>query len=428
MSATANFAEEEISQPLTHSTLAFLVGFFASSRISIVLFTTRILGTEPSTGAAISIVLNVLLLTFVWFDVFGSSRRTFRTILRLPSVRWVLAFILFSGCSLIWSETVSLQNSLAYWGDLVADVAIVFLLLRTREITVVSHSLMKGFITSTCCLAVVAWLMPTQADLRLGDEDFFNTNQIGNLCALSIFLAQYLMRRKEGRWGLATFFLIITLLRSLSKTTLVAFFVSEIYLVLRDRSMSRRTKVLLMIAAVLLILVFWGLFESYYDIYTVDSNQAETLTGRTAIWLFVLNSMVDHPWNLWIGHGFDSMWKVIPPFGPDRFEPRHAENELLQQFYAYGAVGIILFIGLYGSLYRQIRKMVRSPTKMLFLSLMLFIVVRGLAEAESFDLLLPLWFIVLMGTLADHENIAVQEMAILSPVAPHYPYNSPQRI
>jgi O-antigen ligase len=256
---------------------------------------------------------------------------------------------------------------------------------------------MKGFVVSTCCLAVIAWIMPAQADLRLGDEEFFNTNQIGNLCATAIFLAQYLSRRKAGRWGFAIFLLALTLLRSLSKTTIVAFLISESFLIIADRSISRKTKILLTVAVVLVILVFWGLFEAYYDIYTNAGNQAETLTGRTAIWAYSLDAALEQPL---IGHGFDSMWKVVPPFGPEKFEARHAENELLTQFYAFGIVGVCLLIGIYGSLYRQIRRL-QGPVKIVLLSLLLFVVVRGLAEAEPFDLLLPLWSIVLISLLVE---------------------------
>ena len=309
----------------------------------------------------------------------------------------------------------------AYWCGMAADVAIVALLLRTGSITGVSHSLIKGFLWSTCCLALIAWIMPAQPDLRLGDEEFFNTNQIGNLCAFAILLAQYLMRRKDGKWGLATAFLALTLVRSLSKTTIVAFLLSEAFILIQDRSISRKTKVLLMTTAVIVILVFWGLFEAYYDIYTSAGNQAETLTGRIAIWAYVLNALPEHPW---IGHGFDSLWKVVPPFGSDRFEARHAENEVLQQFYVYGAMGIVMLAGLYGSVYRQIRKLPRGPVRVVFLSILLFVVIRGLAEAEPFDLLLPLWFIVLIGTLMGCPETAEQEVRIISaPAGPDLIYS-----
>ena len=417
MNSQIDIAEEQNVGSSEGSGLAFAVGFFFSLRISIVLFCVRILGMEPSTGSEISLALNLFLLGLVCFDSLGFGRRTFGSILQLPSVRWVLTFLIFSCCSLAWSEAASVPNSAAYWGGMFTDVAIVVLLLRGRSVTEASHSLMKGFIWSTCCLALVAWIMPVQSDLRLGDEDFFNTNQIGNLCAFAILLAQYLMRRKEGKWGLAIFFLAITLFRSLSKTTLVAFLVSEGFLMIQDRSIRRETKILLMIALTLLIFVFWGLFEAYYDIYTTAGNQAETLTGRTAIWLYVLNAVSDHPWNLWIGHGFDSMWHVIPLFAGGQFEARHAENELLQQLYAYGIAGIVMLGLIYGSLYRQIRRLPRSPLKIVFFSIVLFVVVRGIAEADPFDLLLPLWAIVLFSMLVDNAKMTEHEMSPISPSA-----------
>jgi exopolysaccharide production protein ExoQ len=399
MQGSPNVAQAE------YNGIALAVGFYFSFRLSIVLFSVRILGLEPSAGTALSLALDLLLLGLVCFNLLGLTDTSLRTMLRLSTVRWVLAFLVVSFCSLAWSETASLPNSTAYWLGLAVDVAIITLLLRSPSMTSVAHSLMKGFIWSTCFLALVAWVMPAQSDLRLGDEQFFNTNEIGNLCAFTIFLAQYLMRRKDGKWGLVTFFLVITLIRSLSKTTLAAFLLSEGFLIIGDNSMSRRAKILLSMATLLLGIVFWRLFAAYYDVYTSAGNQVETLTGRTAIWFYVLNALFDHPWSLWIGHGFDAWWKVVPPFG-DNFEARHAENELLQQLYAYGVLGILLLVGLYASLCRQVRKLPRSPVRVLFLSLLLFIVIRGLAEADSFDLLLPLWSIVLISILAEHERNA----------------------
>lgn len=398
-------------QPPASSAMAFAIGFFFSCRAIIPLFSVRVLGTEPRTGAEVSLALTFFLLGLVCFHSLGPGSRSLRSILGLSSSRWVLVFLTFSACSLAWSETVSLSTSLAYWCGMAADVAIVVLLLRSGSTTGVSHSLMKGFVWSTCCLALIAWIMPAQPDLRLGDEEFFNTNQIGNLCAFAILLAQYLMRRKDGKWGLATAFLTLTLVRSLSKTTIVAFLLSEAFVLIQDRSISRKTKLLLMTAAVLIILVFWGLFEAYYDIYTSGGNQAETLTGRIAIWAYVVNALPEH---LWIGHGFDSLWKIVPPFGPDRFEARHAENEVLQQLYVYGAMGLVMLAGLYSSVYRQIRKLPRSPVRVVFLSILLFVVARGLAEAEPFDLLLPLWFIVLIGTLMSCPETVRQEVAVVA--------------
>ena len=96
---------------------------------------------------------------------------------------------------------------------------------------------------------------------------------------------------------------------------------------------------------------------------------------------------------------------MIPPFGSDQFETWHAHNELLQQFYAYGVVGVVLLIGIYGSFYRQIRRVSRPELKTLFLGLIVFIVIRGLGDTERFDLSMPLWSIALLSlTLAALEK------------------------
>jgi O-antigen ligase len=146
------------------------------------------------------------------------------------------------------------------------------------------------------------------------------------------------------------------------------------------------------------IVVSWGLFEAYYGIYTNAGNQATTLTGRTAIWAYCLTEAVEHPW---IGHGFDSLWKVAPAFSNGEFEARHAENEVLQQFYAYGVAGVVVLAGVYGSLYARVRKLHQGSIRVTLVSLLLFIVIRGFAEAEPFDLLLPLWSVVMIAALAD---------------------------
>jgi exopolysaccharide production protein ExoQ len=385
-----------VDQSEVGSWLAFAVGFYLSLRWVFTLFFVRVLGAEPRTGPVASLVVGLLLLGVVVFSSVGGTRTWEWK--RIAPLRWVVLFLVVSACSFAWTEAVDRTSSFAYWLGMASDVATVALLLQGRPVVRTAQSLMKGFIWSTCFLAVVAWLMPLQEDLRLGDYDYFNTNQIGALCAFSILLAQYLMRRKDGRWTWVIGFLSVTLLRSLSKTTIAAFVVAEVFLLIQDRSVSRRTKALLTTAVVVAVLAFWGLFEAYFDIYSNAGNQAETLTGRLGIWAWVADAITE---KVWFGHGFDALWKVMPPFGADQFEARHAENEILQQLYAYGVVGVAMLCGLYWSFYRQIRKLARGPVRVVLTSLLLYVLVRGLAEAEPFDVLLPLWAIVLFSVLIE---------------------------
>jgi O-antigen ligase len=187
---------------------------------------------------------------------------------------------------------------------------------------------------------------------------------------------------------------------------LIAFLASELLLLFISTTIRRRTKIMIVAAGATVLAAFSGLIAAYYEVYSNAGNQAETLTGRIGIWAFILDRSLERPW---FGHGFDSVWKVIPPFGSDQFEAWHAHNELLQQFYAYGVVGIALFIGIYGSFYLQVRRVSRPELKPILLGLIVFIVIRGLGDTERFDLSLPLWSIALLSLMLATLNRAIEE-------------------
>jgi exopolysaccharide production protein ExoQ len=375
---------------------AWLVGFFFAFRLFIMLLSVWILGTDPQTGVGIGLVLNFAMLGLVVFSGFGGERNGETGMLRMGPVRWAIFFIGFSCCSLLWSGTASLAAAVVFWCAMAADSAMVLLLLRSRPAAEVAPSLMKGYVCGASLIAIIAWLLPAQPDLRLGYADLLGPNQIGFLCGFAFFFAQYLVRGRGGIWTVAMVLLGVTLIRSLSKTTIIALLVSQAFVLLQDRSISRRTKVVTVLGALFVVLVFWSLLSSYYDVYINAGNQSESLTGRVGLWAVFLGEIAQQPW---IGHGFHSVWKVIPPLGPEQFEARHAHNEFLQQLYAYGVVGVIMLVGLYGSFLRQVRRMERGSMRTFFLSLLLFVAIRGLADTEPFDLSLPLWAIILFSTL-----------------------------
>jgi O-antigen ligase len=235
-------------------------------------------------------------------------------------------------------------------------------------------------------------------DLRPGNDDFFSPNAIAFICAFGVFLAQ-LLGRSNRSWNLAAIFLAITLLRTLSKTTIVAFTAGEALLLFRDSAITRRKLLAIVFGAGVVVAAFWRLIQAYFDVYTTTGNQAETLTGRVGIWDYVFERSLEQPW---IGHGFHSFRNVIPNFGP--FEPWHAHNELLQLFYAYGAVGILLFFMVYGSFYLQIRRFRLPNYKAFFYGVLLFIAIRGLGDTDRFELTLPFGFVFLFSSLMLHLN------------------------
>jgi exopolysaccharide production protein ExoQ len=380
--------------------LPAVIGFFFSFRLFILLLAVRVFQADPQTGAGVSLCINYLLLVVVAFESIGPAPRTLTSITRLPCYFWVRLFLGFSAVSLAWSVTASLSAAVAFWCAMAADLVMVVLLLRTRPIVAMSSALMKGYIYASCCIALIAWILPAQSDLRLGDEKLLGPNQIGYACAFAIFLAQYLIlvRRDQGYWKISVSLLAITLLRCLSKTTIIAFVVGQAILLIWDKSISRKSKTKIILAAALVIAMTSGLLVSYYDVYTNTGDQSGTLTGRTGIWLYILLEALDRPW---FGHGFHSVWKVIPPFGADQFEARHAHNELLQQFYTYGVAGVFILIGIYCSFYRQVRRLPPSSLKTLMFGLLVFALVRGIADTEPFDLSFPLWAIAMFSAIME---------------------------
>jgi exopolysaccharide production protein ExoQ len=390
MIARAQTMDISTSQCQQMMLMPAVTGFYLASRLSI---SYLFFQSDPQTGAMVSLCLNLLLLVILAFHSFGPAPTSPASTLAVPSIRWVAAFLAFSCCSLLWSATVSVPVAFAYWCGMAADVAMVVLLLRTGPADAMPSALIKGYVVGACFVACVAWLSTPMQDLRPGNDEFFSPNAIGFTCAFAAFLAQLLGQSKR-RWNLLAAFLSISLLRSLSKTTIAAFAVGEAFVLLRDRSITRRSKIAIVALATGVIAAFWPLVEAYYEVYTNAGNEAETLTGRVGIWGFVLERSLEQPW---IGHGFHSFRNVIPPFGT--FEAWHAHNEILQQFYAYGAVGLLLLIGLYGSFYRQVHHLSPSPRKILFLGLLLFIVIRGLGDTERFDLSFPLWSVALISLM-----------------------------
>jgi O-antigen ligase len=399
--ASLSFGEAAHSASL----LAGAAGFFFSARPIFVLVSAKWLniGTEPGVAAAFG--LGFVLLLLASLQAYGEGTESLGWVWKIGVMRWVALFLAFSCCSLLWTAAASRGASFLYWCALAFDVITVLALFRGHDAETAAHSLMAGFVWGSCVLSAIAWMMPVAADLRLGNLDYFNTNQIGNLCALAVFLCSLLAQRERGRWRLPALFLTVTLIRSLSKSTLVAFAAAQAYRLMRDSGMSRAKKMMLLLGVVLALAAFWGLLDAYYGVYTTAGNQAETLTGRTAIWAWALQNALACPW---IGNGIDAMWKIMPPFGRDLFEARHAENELLQQFFAYGVVGVVMLVGVYGSLWRKFRLVKNESTQATLKALLIFVWIRGLAEAEPFDLLLPLWLITTLALMVERSPFQVR--------------------
>ena len=191
----------------------------------------------------------------------------------------------------------------------------------------------------------------------------------------------------------------VTLIRSLSKTTIIALLVSQAFVLLQDRfSISRRTKVVTVLGALFVVLVFWSLLSSYYDVYINAGNQSESLTGRSRPVGCLPGrnraAAVDRPRLPFCLEGDTAAWSRAVSEASATPTMNSCSSCMPTE-----SSGVIMLVGLYGSFLRQVRRMERGSMRTFFLSLLLFVAIRGLADTEPFDLSLPLWAIILFSTL-----------------------------
>src|SRR6202020_2351149 len=132
-----------------------MLGFFFSFRLIIILLSVRAFLLDPQVGVEISIALNLLLLVVIVFFSTGSSALSLRPMLQISCFRWVMVFLGFSLCSLLWTVAASVPAAMAYWLAMAADVFSVVLLLRTGAEDSVVASLMEGYVFGACCIAFV---------------------------------------------------------------------------------------------------------------------------------------------------------------------------------------------------------------------------------------------------------------------------------
>jgi exopolysaccharide production protein ExoQ len=363
--------------------IAGLIGLYFGLRVCL---TFLFFQSDPQIGAIVGVALNLLLLVPVAFYALVPSSFTLRQLARITPLRLVASFLLLALVSLAWSETSSRIIAFGYWTAMASDVALVLLLLRADPSSRAHESILKGYVVGVAILAVIAWIAPANSDLRLGNDEYLNPNAIGFASALAALLAQYFYSQ-GARWKWLSAALILTLFRSLSKTSIVAFIGVEVFFLTRTPHISRAIKLASIVAFTFAIAIFWQLSSAYFALYANNGTQAETLSGRVGIWAVTLGMALEEPW---LGHGFHSFRAVIPSFGG--FEPWHAHNELLHQFFVYGITGVILVVALYISILRHSLR-VASPLATLVRQLLLLVVIRGFADTERFDLSFPLWAI-----------------------------------
>jgi hypothetical protein len=381
-------AESATTNSSSFLLLPGLIGFTFAFRVCITVLWFQ---DEPQNASILSVALSLILLTAATLSTVGSTPSISISCFRNPTLRSIAAFLGVALLSLLWTPAPMLAAA-GYWIAWAADIATIWFILRDGPPENSVAAIMKGFVCGACIVALVAWYLPATADLRLGDEDFLHPNALGSLFSIATLLAFHLARKTDA-WTWPALFLGATLLRTLSKSSVIAFVAAFGFTLIRDSTLSRKVKALIGVAAGLILASLWGLLEAYVTTYS-EGTGPETLTGRTLIWAVSLEYAIKKPL---LGNGFYSYRFIVPPFGT--FEAQQAHDELLQQFFSFGAVGAFLTVGIYWIFFRQIRRSPPSHLKTLSTTLLLFALIHGLTDTQIFDLSFPLWLMTMLSIL-----------------------------
>ncbi|RUR84107.1 O-antigen ligase family protein [Chlorogloeopsis fritschii PCC 9212] len=347
--------------------------------------------SNPALGTLVSCLPATGFALFLLSSIFVSKRLKRLEILQPMASKMLLALIIWAGITLLWTSASPLFSAFGYWASLAINIFVVLLLLYIGDVERVAPSSLRGYVWGGLVFALIALLLsPMTSDGRLGNEEFFHPNNIGNnmaiisLCAIHLALQSKERIAERQRYILIIVVLLFTLLKSLSKTSIACFLLAGlVYVGCSKISFQKKINILLLTSGVVAISA--GRLSSYLDRYLNEQQGGQALTtatGRTAIWEMTWDMIRENP--IW-GYGFQSYRDIADQIIDLRLV--HPHNELLNIWVNLGFIGLLLGVLTYISYFWLVKKALKAhlPQAPLGLALFVYSVVRGLTEASIPD-------------------------------------------
>ncbi|MFD0482555.1 O-antigen ligase family protein [Kineococcus sp. GCM10028916] len=267
---------------------------------------------------------------------------------RDPALVALLVFVLASSA---WSAdpALSIRRGVA-----VVLTATFGLHLATRFSFAQVLRLLVLVLGATMVLSVLTiWLLPEWGTSALGWRGvFLFKNNLGRFAGLTAVAALVLagadgvVKRQRVVLQLLAFVSVVLLVGSQARSALVVFVMCLVGLWLfpnRRRRPGVTPSIAVAFVAVLLVAYLVGLRPAVVlSLLGKDSS----LTGRTPLWHYVVQSIEMHPW---VGFGFSGFWggadaPSAAVWAHISWLPRHAHNGILDLWLDLGAVGVLLLL------------------------------------------------------------------------------------
>ncbi|HSR10530.1 MAG TPA: O-antigen ligase family protein, partial [Thermodesulfobacteriota bacterium] len=351
-----------------------------------------------------------------WSRMFGSNR-------------WVFAFVLYGGISILWSDLPLV--SFKRWTKELGNIVILLILLTEDNPAGALRAVFARYTYFAIPLSVV--LIKYFPDYgrsyhRWTWETIYSgvaveKNALGCIVLIcGIFLVwDFMQTRKFGKMTMSEFCSRAALLlmgvwlmkKANSSTALFCLVLGSAVLWVMQRPSARRQARYLFLHALLagffamMIYSLPGMFEDFVKILGRDS----TLTGRTEIWA----SLLKEPVNALLGKGYQSFWV---PAKRDAYLLNQAHNGYLEVYLNGGLLGVLTLLTLLLSATRNVKKEIleESPLGSLRLALLVIALFYNWTEA-MFGGISLIWTGLLISAL-NHQPAEIpvaEEKYVLSP-------------
>ncbi|MBD2311535.1 O-antigen ligase family protein [Desertifilum sp. FACHB-1129] len=370
--------------------LAFWFWFFLSIEgcLTFVFFQSK-----PALGTAVSYLPPISLAGFLLSSLLIGGRLRNPEIFQSFAAKCLLLLTGWAGLSLFWTGASPRFSAMGYWLTLTLKIAVVILTFLRADIDKVAIKSLQGLAWGGLVYALVPFLFNARTvEGRLGHELFLHPNDIGNrmaincLCTMFLALESWGTTKQQKTYLYLLMFQLFTLLTSLSKTSIAAFLISALIYIFCSK-ISIKKKLMTLGGTSLLLAASLPTLGKYLNEYLNEQQGGEALTtasGRTVLWEIAWEMIQENP--VW-GYGYQSYRDVAPQVIAIRLV--HPHNEWLNVWFNLGGVGLILGILTYlayiGLIWRA--KQAQLPQSILGLSLLIYVLIRGLTEANVPDFL-----------------------------------------
>ena len=404
--------------------LGFLFWFYLGIKPMVVF----LFANDPAAGTLAANLLDAAFFSVIFLSLVMRIvlHRLGENEIHLPTAaKLLITFLAWSAISLLWTHADSLNSAAGYWGIIVLDIVIVLMLIRMSDLDQIGVRALQGLVLGTTLLAFLALAFVSKSGERLGDAELLHPNSIGNYVGVALLCNIYLItqvarrRRDQLFWMGCELIMVLALLRSMSKTSMVAIVLAGfVYLLRSNQSARRKWGVALLLAGALAVATPFVIDTLYHN---QTKSEVETFSGRTQLWLETWDMIRDNPV---VGYGFFSFRNYGPQIFSD-IKLVHAHNEWLNLWFSLGLVGVVLAFLIYATYLRQMFRISKwpqsAPKAALAIALVSFTLVRGITEATN-SLVYPmaLMFLILVWTGERRMPFYRYEPVVARPVTPSH--------